>query len=121
MTEENNLENASQDELVSMFVYSLMEDMGENPDDKEAHLALKQQVIAAINDAIIDALPTAQAEELNKLFEQGEVTPEKMSEIIAKAELDTTKITEETLDKLREDYIGEVSEEVETEEEKEEE
>ena len=66
MTEENYLEGASQDELVSIFVYALMEDKGLNPEDVEAHKALKQQVVAAVNDAIIDALPQEKAAELNK-------------------------------------------------------
>lgn len=106
MTEENNLENTSQDEMVSIYVYALMEDKGENPEDKEEHAALKQQVVAAINDAIIDALPEEKAEELNKLFEQNEATPEKVAEVVASAGVDTQAITEEVLEKFREDYLG---------------
>ena len=107
MTEENYLEGASQDEMVSIFVYSLMEDKGENPEDVEAHKALKQRVVAAVNDAIIDALPQEKAEELNKLFEQNEVTPEKVAEAVAAAGVDTQAITEQALDKFRAEYLKE--------------
>ena len=119
MTEENYLEGTSQDEMVSVYVYSLMEDKGENPEDIEAHKALKQQVVGAVNDAIIDALPEEKAEELNKLFEQDEATPEKVAEVVASAGIDTQAITEQTLEKFREDYLGD-SEVIENEEQEEE-
>ena len=87
-----------------------MEDKGENPEDAEAHVALKQQVVAAVNDAIIDALPDDKAEEMNKLFEQNEATPEKIAKIVANSGVDTQAITEEALDKFRADYLGENAE-----------
>ena len=107
MTEENYLEGASQDEMVSIYVYSLMEDKGQNPEDIEAHKALKQRVVAAVNDAIIDALPEESAAELNKLFEQNEATPEKVADVVATAGINTQTITEQTLDKFREEYLKE--------------
>ena len=132
MTEENyqgnipqddgmaSIDSASQEELISIYIYALMEEKGENPEDKEAHVALRQQVVAMVNDAIIDALPEAQTEEMNKLFEQNEATPEKISEIVAGSGVDTQAITEETLDKFRAEYLGEKVEEIEVEEVKEE-
>ena len=107
MTEENNIDNASQEELISIYVYTLREEKGENPEDAEAHVALERQVTAAVNDAIIDALPDDKAEEMNKLFEQNEATPEKIAEIVANSGIDTQAITEEALDKFRADYLGE--------------
>ena len=110
MTEENNIDNASQEELISIYVYTLREEKGENLEDAEAHVALERQVTAAVNDAIIDALPDDKAEEMNKLFEQNEATPEKIAEIVANSGIDTQAITEEALDKFRADYLGDSAE-----------
>ena len=116
MTEENYIENASQDELAGVFAYALLQEKGENPEDVEALSALKQQIIAVINDAIIEALPETEVKELNKLFEQDEATPEKMAEIVAKSGVDTETITEEALEKFRAEYVGKAEEAVETDE-----
>ena len=114
MTDEEltqQLNSLSDDEVLSVYMESLLIEKGLGDLDDEAKqdmiAQMKERAVDLINYSIVEALPEGKVEELSSKIEQGEDGNALMNAAIEEAGIDTGKITDEALKKFRELYLGE--------------
>ena len=114
MTDEElkqQLEGMSNDEVLDIFLESLLIEKGfTNLDDEtrtEMIAQLKERAVDMINYSIIEALPEDKVEEVTTKIDNGENAEEAKNAAIKESGVDAEKITGEALEKFRELYLGE--------------
>ena len=103
--DEKQLENLTQEQLLTLFVERLIADKG-----LEATEELKTELLIGIdkkvNAEIVKALPDEYLRKLNAEFDAGTGTADKIAEIVEESGIDMGKITEKALTAFRNEYLG---------------
>ena len=106
---EEELNQMSEDQLIDLFVDSLLAEKGvEGVSDevlKGMHDELRENLIFQVNRAVIAQLPDDKLDELNRQLDAGTANEETMAELVKSADLDTDKIVQETMADFREVYL----------------
>lgn len=104
------LADKSEDEMLDLFVEKLVIDKGFSDLDQETKSRfaseLKESLIARINEAIVSALPDEKLAELDEMFESGDVTAEKVNELVERSGVDMSDPIQKTMLEFREAYLS---------------
>ena len=105
----SGLTNLSDNETISRFADSLIQDKGlgglEETKKAELKSAIIERLTDTINQALIYALPDDKFEELEKLADSEGTKVEQVAELIANSGIDTQAIVTETMDKFRRIFL----------------
>jgi len=86
------------------YVADLLKDKGQ-PDSEEMHQALLVKVNDSIDQALIEALPLKQLDELEQATSEGRTDESLLEKLLNEVGADTDKIISETLKNFRNNYL----------------
>ena len=95
---------------LDQFVGSIIDAKGYNDLDEETRgymiEELKGKLIEQINRAILEEIPDEKVDELEKMIDSGEATPEKIQQFAIDCGVDVNAVTTSTLLYFRSFYLG---------------
>lgn len=111
-SDEEILNNLTDQEVIDYFVRGIMQEKGANVGDEETQNKifedLKTELLKQIDRSLIAELPDDKLEEFNRMAtENGQIDPNMVAQAVADAGIDINSVTVGTMEKFREIYLGE--------------
>lgn len=113
-TNDNQADDAidlTDEQTIDLFIEGLLNEKGVVPEGEQAHqdmfLDLKTRLLEQIDRSLVAALPDDKLEELSKIVaKDGEVAPEKVSEMVVEAGVNVDDVVGATMANFREVYLN---------------
>lgn len=99
---EEDLERLDQDQLMQIYVEQLIADKGLNPNDRLI-AELTEKIHHKINREVVNNLPMEAVDRINN----EDLSDEEIANLVEESGIDIEKITEEAMNKFRNDYLKE--------------
>ena len=101
---EDILSDLTQEEIVAIYVEKMIADKGVEPTD-ELRAELREKLNDEITKAMVLSMPDYLVSKLNEEMENG-ADDEAVEKLIDESGIDVETITEQTMNKFREDYLN---------------
>ena len=116
----NDKINLSDEESINLFIEGLMEEKGIDTTSeelkKDIFTDLKARLMEEIDRSLVAALPDEKLDELSKMVaSDGKIEPEVVAKMVEEAGIDVDEVIGVTMAKFRDLYLGEESDEAESE------
>ena len=113
-TDQDNIDNLSDDEVIDYFVRGIMQEKGVDaptPEIKQDVFEnLKADLLEQIDRSLIAELPDNKLDELNNMATQdGKIDPAIVAKMIEEANLNVSEITGATMARFRDIYLGQTT------------
>ena len=102
---EEELQYLSKDEVMALFVEQLLIDKGVNATD-EIRASLMEEINDRINMDILKGMSDEMLDKLNLALDDSNVSDDVIEGIIKESGVDVAKVTEETMIRFRDEYLG---------------
>ena len=113
-TDQDSIDNLSDDEVIDYFVRGIMQEKGidaPTPEIKQDVFEnLKADLLEQIDRSLIAELPDNKLDELNNMATQdGKIDPAIVAKMIEEANLNVSEITGATMARFRDIYLGQTT------------